>query len=112
MKNFTNLLIEEDTVANLTCEELQLVFGSPLPLPIHVANVVRYVQAFCYLTYFIFGFFLNLFVLMLVLRYKKLRTVTFTLALQVCVGNMINSIIVFPTSAVNAIAARYVFTGL
>ena len=112
MENFTNLLIEEDTVANLTCEELQLVFGSPLPLPIHVANVLRYVQAFFYLIGFIFGSLLNLFVMMLILRYKKLRTVTFTLALQVCIGDMINSIIVFLTSAVNAIAGRYVFTGL
>jgi hypothetical protein len=103
---------DEDTVANLTCEELQLVFGSPLPLPLHVANVLRYIQAANYFIYFIFGFLLNLFVMMLVLCNKNLRTVTFILALQVCVGNMINSVIVLPTSAVNAIAGRNVFTGL
>jgi hypothetical protein len=103
---------DEDTVANLTCEELQLVFGSPLPLPIHVANVLRYIQVVNYFIYFIFGFLLNLFVMMLVLRNKNLRTVTFILALQVCVGSMINSVIILPTSAVNAIAGRNVFTGL
>ena len=40
MENLTNSIIAEDIIANLTCEELQLVFGSPLPLPIHVANVL------------------------------------------------------------------------
>ena len=102
----------EDIAANLTCEELQVEFGSPLPLPIHVANVLRYVQAVYYFIYFLLGVFLNLLVTVLILRYKKLQTVTYTLALQVCVGDMINSAIVFPTSAVNAIVGHFVFTGL
>ena len=40
IENLTNSIIEEDIIANLNCEELQLVFGSPMPLPIHVANVL------------------------------------------------------------------------
>ena len=111
MENITNLM-SVDVATNLSCEELQEEFGSPLPLPIHVANVVRYIQAVFYIIYFLLGVPLNLFVTLLILRYKKLQTVTFTLALQVCIGDMINAAIVFPTSAVNAIAGRYVFTGL
>ena len=111
MENFTDLMLK-DASTNLTCEELQEEFGAPLPLPIHVANVLRYVLAVSYIIYFMFGVLLNLFVTVLVLRYKKLQTITFSLALQVCIGDMINAAIVFPTSAVNAIASRYVFTGL
>ena len=113
MDNYTFRMLDNDTAASdLTCEELQVEFGSPLPLPLNVATVLRYVQAVYYLIYFILGVLLNVFVTVLILRYKKLRNVTFILALQVCVGDMINSAIVFPTSAVNAVVGHYVFTGL
>ena len=111
MESFNDLM-SKDVTTNLSCEELQEEFGSPLPLPIHVANVLQYVQAVFYIIFFLFGVPLNLFVTVLILRYKKLQTVTFALALQVCAGDMINAAIIFPTSTVNAIAGRYVFTGL
>ena len=113
MDNYTFRMLDNDTAASdLTCEELQVVFGSPLPLPLNVATMLRYVQAVYYLIYFILGVLLNVFVTVFIVRYKKLQNVTFILALQVCVGDMINSAIVFPTSAVNAVVGRYVFTGL
>ena len=112
METFTELIMDEATDANLTCEELQEIFGSRLPLPVHVANGLRYVQAVYYFIYFMFGVLLNLFVMVLILRYKKLQTITFILALQVCIVDLLNAATVFPTSAVNAIAGRYVFTGL
>ena len=116
MSNYSTLLLENDTIstaaqASLTCEQRQYEFGFPLPLATNVANVLRYMQVAYYLICFPFGFFLNLFVMVLIVRNKKLHNVTFILALQVCVGDMINAAIVFPTSAVNAIADRYVFTG-
>ena len=115
MSNYTTLLENNDTPtaaqASLTCEQRQYEFGFPLPLATNVANVLRYIQVTYYLIGLPFGFFLNLFVTVLILRFKKLQNVTFILALQVCAGDMINAGIVFPTSAANAIADRYVFTG-
>ena len=71
-----------------------------------------HVQAIYYSIYFILGVLLNHFVTVLILCYRKLQTVTFSLTLQVCVGDMINSAIVFLTSAANATVGHYVFTGL
>ena len=113
MMSFDTTLIDNDTATavGLTCEERQVVFGFPLPLAMNVAVVLRYIQVAFYLICLPFGVFLNLFVTVLILRFRKLQNVTFILALQVCTGDMLNAAIVFPTSAANAIADRYVFTG-
>jgi predicted nucleic acid-binding Zn ribbon protein len=116
MSNFTTLLLVNNTATTapqdaLTCEQRQYEFGFPLPLTTNVANVLRYMQVAYYLMCLPFGFFLNLFVTVLIAHTKKLQNATFILALQVCASDMINAAIVFPTSAANAIADRYVFTG-
>ena len=116
MSNYTTLLLENDTVTTalqnaLTCEQRQYEFGFPLPLATNVANVLRYMQVAYYLISFPFGFFLNLLVTVLIVHNKKLQNTTFILALQLCAADMINAAIVFPTSAANAIADRYVFSG-
>ena len=116
MSNYTTLLLENDTATTalqdtLTCEQRQYEFGFPLPLDTNVANVLRYIQVAYYFISFPFGFFLNLLVTGLIVHNKKLQNTTFILALQVCAGDMINAAIVYPTSAANAIADRYVFTG-
>ena len=116
VSSFTTLLPENDTTptdleAALTCAQRQYEFGSPLPIPTNVANVLRYIQVAYYVICLPFGVLLNLFVTVIILRNKNLQNITFILALQVCVGDMINAAIVFPTSAANAIADRYVFTG-
>ena len=114
MSSLTTLLPENDTTPtglNLTCEQQQYEFGSPLPIPTNVANILRYIQVAYFLIGLPFGVLLNLFVIVIILRNKNLQNVTFILALQVCVGDMIDAAIVFPTSAANAIADRFVFTG-
>lgn len=89
MDNHTLMMLDNDTAAkNFTCEELQVVFGSPLLLPINVATVLRYMQAIYYFIYFTLGVVLNLFVTVLILRYKNLQNIIFILALQVCIGDM------------------------
>ena len=106
--NFT----ENETAVMLTCQQKQVEFGSPLPLPTNTANVLRYMQVVYYIICLPFGVFLNLFVVSLILRFKKLQTVTFVLAFQVIAGDLVLALIVFPTSAANAVADRFVFTGL
>ena len=101
-----------ETVIELSCQERQVEFGFPLPISDTAAITLRYIQVIYYLVSFPLGVFLNLFVVLLILRFKKLQNVTFILAVQVSVGDLINAAIVYPTSAANAIADRYVFTGL
>ena len=105
-------LADNETLLGITCEQRQVEFGSPLPLSINTANVLRYMQVTYYIICFPFGVFLNLFVLLLILRFKRLQNITFILAFQVSASDLVNAILVFPTSAANAIADRYVFTGL
>lgn len=59
-----------------------------------------------------FGVSLNLFVIVLTLRFKRLQNVTFLLSFQVCVGDMLNGVMTLPTSSANAIAGCFVLTGL
>lgn len=105
-------LMENITDSHLPCEQIQEVFGQPLPIPISIENVLRYIQALYYVFNLVLGVFLNLFVIVLTLRFKRLQNVTFLLGFQVCVGDMLNSVITLPTSAANAIAGRFVLTGL
>ena len=110
MDNYTASTAMADQV-QLTCEQRQMEFGFPLPLAPNIAVVLRYMQITFYFVCLPFGVFLNLFVTVLILQNKKLQNVPFFLALQVCAGDLFNAAIIFPTSAANAIADRYVFTG-
>ena len=75
--------------------------------------MLRYIQALCYnIINLCFGLFINLFVIVLTLHFKKLQNITFLLGLQVCISDMLNGAIFLPTSATNAIADCFVFTGL
>lgn len=112
MPDNDTLTANETMMETLSCQQRQVEFGFPLPLPFNIAYVLRYIQVTYYLICFPFGVSLNLLVILLVVRFKKLQNTTFMLALQVCAGDLVNAAIVFPTSAANAIADRYVFTGL
>lgn len=50
LSNDTTLL-ENVTNIQLTCEHIQEIFGKPLPIPMSIENMLRYVQA----VYFIFS---------------------------------------------------------
>lgn len=106
------MLADNETLFGLTCEERQVEFGSPLPLSMIAAQVLRYMQITYYLICFPLGVSLNLLVLLLIFRFKKLQNITFILAFQVSASDLVNATIVFPTSAANAIADHYVFTGM
>ena len=105
-------ITENESLLGLTCEERQVEFGYPLPLSMSAAQVLRYMQVTYYFLCFPFGVSLNCLILLLILRFKKLQNITFILAIQVSASDLVNAALVFPTSAANAIADRYVFTGL
>ena len=96
----------------LTCEQIQEEFGSPLPIPTNVENPLRVLQALYYIINLVLGVLLNLLVIVLTLRFKRLQNITFLLGFQVCISDMINGTVTLPASAANAIAGRFVFTGL
>ena len=95
----------------LTCQQ-RLELGPPLPLSMATAEIIRYIQIIYYSINFPIAVFLNAFVVYLVARYKALHNITFYLALQITVVDLVNSVTIYPTTLANLIAGRYVFTGL
>ena len=104
-------MLLEDNETSVTCEQ-NLVEGFPFPAPVTTANIVRYIQIVYYIATFPIGVLLNTFVIFIILRFKQLHSVTFYLALQITITNLVNAVIIFPSSAANAIANRFIFTGL
>ena len=108
-----NLTIADNvTSPNLTCQEIQTEVGVPLQLSASVAGILRYSQIVYFIAILLFGVLMNAFVIVLVARFKRLKNATFYLALQVIVVDLINALIIFPSSAANAAAKRNVFIPL
>ena len=95
----------------LSCEVF-LVKGRPLPFTVRRADTILYAQAIYYVMLLITGTALNSFVIFIIVRFKKLHTITFYLALQIIITNQINALVFLITSPTNAIAREFVFTGL
>ena len=97
------------TAADIVCNQEE---GSPLPVSMTTANVLRYIQAVYYMICFLTAVLLNMFVIIIVVRFKQLHTLIFWFSLQIIIVDLINAIIIFPQSAANAIADKFIFTGL
>lgn len=83
--------------------------GIPLPLTPTAADILRHLQIAYFLTAFPVSIVMNSLVIILVIQFKRLRTVTFLLALQIIVVDMVCAIVIFPTSVINAIAKKDIF---
>ena len=66
-------MIENIMDPHLTCEQIQEVFGQPLPIPVNIENVLRYIQAIYYIFNLVFGVSLNLFMIVLTLYFKSYK---------------------------------------
>ena len=95
--------------ASMVCHQEQ---GSLLPVSMTTANVLRYIQVVYYLICFLIAVLLNTFVITIVVRFQRLHSLIFYFSLQIIIVDLINAIIIFPHSAANAIADRFIFTGL
>lgn len=104
-------LAENETNQTVTCQQLKEE-GIPLPISMTTANALRYSQAFFYLTSLPAAASLDLFVIFIIIRFKKLHNITFYLSLQIIAADLANALVFFPSSAVNAISNRLVFKGL
>ena len=76
--------------------------------PAYIESILKYYQMVNYLIVFFFGVFLNTFVLVLLLKFKKLRTLSFALALQIVFINLVNSLL-FATDLISNIANQWFF---
>ena len=100
----------ENSSSRLSCLEIQHEVGIPLPVSVEVADVLRSFQIIYFLIILLLGVLMNTLVIVLVAKFKKLKTVTFYLALQVIVVDLLNAAILLPTSTANAIAKYNVFS--
>lgn len=105
-----NHTFEENVSSAFHCREIQHEVGIPLHLSATVADAVRYSQIVYFLATLSFGVFMNAMVIGLVAKHKKLQTATFYLALQVIAVDLLNAVILLPSSTANAIAKRNVFS--
>ena len=105
--------LEEDNATSpsmdLICSQEQ---GSPLPITMTTANILRYIQVIYYMICFPTAVLLNTFVITIVIRFKQLHDITFYFSLQIIIVDLLNAAIIFPSSAANAIADKFIFTGL
>ena len=104
-------VLEDNTTSatDLICRQEQ---GSPLPLSITTANILRCIQVVYYLMCFLVAVLLNTFVIMIVIRFKQLHNLTFYFSLQIIIVDLTNTVIIFPHAAANAIADKFIFNGL
>ncbi len=77
--------------------------------PPYVSKILRYCHMICYLVIYFLGGFLNIIVLMLVLKFKKLHTISFALALQIVIINLIIVLVILFFNIVTSIANRWLF---
>ena len=102
-----------DTVnisSSLSCQEIQYEEGITLQLSATVVDTLRYSQIIYFLATLPLGVIMNTLVIVLVTKFKKLKTATFYLALQVIIVDLIHVIILLPSSTANAIAKTNVFS--
>ena len=108
----TELLdVNGDNTTSLSCREIQ-ERGFPLPLEQTTADLIRSLQVCYFIVSLLVGTGLNVFLIVIIIRYKRLHTITLRCALQIIVVDLAHAVIIYPSSATNAIAGTLVFRGL
>ena len=79
--------------STLTCAASSLQDTNGLPFPTHMAIGVRVMQTLYGLLILFFGSLLNGLVIFLIVKYRKLRTVTFSIALQISLSDFIQTFV-------------------
>lgn len=95
--------------SSLSCQQVQHETGNPLQISTTAKEIFRYFQLAYFLAILPLGVLMNTLVIVLVCKFKQLRTVTFYLSLQVIVVDLLNVIILLPSSTANAIHKRNIF---
>ena len=93
------------TARFLICQQRRDL-GNPLPLSMTIADALRYIQVTYYMICYPTALVLNVFVIFIIARFRKLHNITFYLALQIIIANLANIAVYYPYSSANAIANR------
>ena len=103
----TTAVILEDT--NLSCAAREIQGPVMLPYSTNFTTTMRILQATYYMLLLICGMFLNSKVIILVAKYKALHTLSFVIALQVVVLDVILCFTIAIIGGSSVIANRWVF---
>ena len=93
--------------STLTCAASSLQAANGTLLPTVLATGVRVTQTLYGLLILILGSFLNALIIILIVKYRKLRNVTFSIALQISFGNLIRTCAIGIPMIVNNIAGYW-----
>ena len=113
-----NIWDEEDAFSNftvvpdnqtLTCIARSLNRPLMLPFSTVLTTTVRGVLTTCYILIIVFALFLNTLVIVLATKYKKLRTRSIVIALQIVVSNIGITSTVYLLRPITSIADRWLF---
>ena len=107
-----NSTVDVNISTSLTCQQIHNKEGLPLQFSATFADIIRYSQIVYFLTILPLGVFMNTLVIALVARFKRLKTATFYLALQLIIVDLLNAAILFPSSTANAIAKTNILSDL
>ena len=109
--DYSGSAMDSNTTSLLTCQQLRDL-GNPLRLSTAVANALRYIQIIYYMICYPMALLLNVFVIFIITRFKKLHNLTFRLSLQIIIANLANIAVFYPYSTANTIANRDVLAVL
>ena len=105
---YANSTEAENVTLSCLAESIQVSVTTQLPYSSTLTMAVRGVLAFFYIIFLFVGTFLNSLVIVLVAKHKKLHTLSFAIALQVVVLDLLLSL-TFMVNLVSAIANRWLF---
>ena len=100
---------ENNLTLALSCAASSLPAVNGSDLPIQLTTSIRIIQALYGLLILSLGCFLNTMIPLLILKYKKLCTVSYSIAFQICVGNLLLTFTYGIPLVVSNIAGHWVF---
>lgn len=106
---FFNITTEMDNTSLVSCAARNI--GAPVMLEYSTtfATTVRILHGIFYILLLICGIFLNAKAIILIAKYKKLQTLSFVIAAQVLVLDLLVCIIIAVVGVANAIANQWIF---
>ena len=100
--------IEDNFTAVSTCAMSSLESTNATVLPSHVAIVSRVIHVIYGLFIILLGNFLNSLILLLIMKYRQLRSVSFCIAAQIAIANICLAVLYGITTIVTNIAGHWI----
>ena len=100
--------IEDNFTSVSTCAMSSLESTNATVLPSYVAIGARVIHVIYGLFIFLLGNFLNSLILLLIMKYRQLRSVSFCIAAQIAIANLCLAVLYGITTIVNNIAGHWI----